>query len=297
MGDVLMTTPALVALRTHFKDATIDCVTNNIGKEVLQNQGLVNNILLESDSNKNRYDISILFKATLRNSIKSKMLRIPTRIGWRREGNHFFLTHPIKTESEHRIHQNIDLLKSLGITNTSDQMEYQVSTAAPTPDFGRYIVLNPGASTPSNRWPSEYFAKLTNLIHSNLPHAVVLTGNVSDKIIADKIIENIRLKDRVFNYCGESTIDTLAKVLQGASAIITGDTGPLHLAIAVKTPNVIAIFGPANEKLTGPLPKYGIVLAKDRNGDWRNGNPKFENIPVSDIKPEEVFKRLDSILK
>lgn len=296
MGDVLMTTPALIAIRDHFKHATIDCITNNVGRDVLRNQNLIDNIFSEDEPIRNKYNIAILFKATLRNSIKSRLLRIPVRIGWERECNSFFLTHPITTEHEHFIHRNNDLLQPLGIINVSDQLEYRVSSTTTKPDFGQYVVLNPGASTRSNRWPTNYFSELANLIHANFPHSIVITGNCADLPIANKIIENSKLKNRMYNYCGKSTIDSLAKVLQGASAMITGDTGPMHLAIAVKSPKVIALFGPANERLTGPLPNYAIVLAKDRNGNWRNGNPHFENVPVSVIKPEEVFKVISKFL-
>src|SRR3990167_2580413 len=292
MGDVLMTTPALLAIRNKYKNATIDCITNHTGREVLKEQNLVDNIVLENEPLSKNYDIALLFKATFRNALQSRRLKIPVRIGWRREGNSLLLTHPVKTKSEHHIHQNIDLLAPLDITNISDQMIYKISPSATAPDFSRYMVFNPGASIPSNRWPADHFAKLANLIHTKFPPKIIITGNAADRILADRIIGAVTTKERIYNYCGESTIDSLAKVLQGASAFITGDTGPMHLAIAVKTQNVIALFGPAHERLSGPLPGYGTVLAKDRNGNWRDGNNRFKNIPVSLIKPEDVFERL-----
>src|SRR3989338_7288882 len=113
MGDVLMTTPALRALHHHFQNAWIDCVTSKVGKELLRGQMVVNRVLLEEDfehlSKKGWYDVAILFKATLRNSLRAIRLGIPKRIGYRREWNQFLLTHSINigTTHHHPLKKNI----------------------------------------------------------------------------------------------------------------------------------------------------------------------------------------------
>ncbi|MFC2074858.1 glycosyltransferase family 9 protein [Bdellovibrionota bacterium] len=297
IGDVLMTTPAMWAIREQFPNAWIDCVTNMKGKFVLRQQLLVDRLFDEKEIDtipgKGWYDIAVLFKATFRNARCAKKLKIKKRVGKRMEGNQLFLTDSVKTENPHWIHQNNEILFPLGISKVSDQMKYLIPPQLVTPEIPKpYIVLNPGASTPTNRWPAPNFARLANYIMERFPHHVVITGAREDSRNAEEIKKRVIHRKRIHNLAGKTRIEELASTLKDASAVVTGDTGPMHLAIAVNQRNVLALFGPANEALTGPLSKYGTVLAKDLNGAWRKSNPKFEQVPVSLITPEEVCEHL-----
>jgi len=116
---------------------------------------------------------------------------------------------------------------------------------------GAPVLVNPGASKPRNRWPAEHFAPFVaelaqGLARRGTPLAVV--GGPGDRELAAPLLAAApSARDLV----GRTSLRQLAALLARTRLLVTGDTGPMHLAVAVGTPT-LALFGPADPRRTGP---------------------------------------------
>jgi lipopolysaccharide heptosyltransferase I len=115
-----------------------------------------------------------------------------------------------------------------------------------------YVVLVPAARWSTKRWPEERFAAVAQRLDEGLGLTPVLVGGKDDVEISARIR---RMRGgRMINLIGRTDLRTLAAVMDGAACVVTGDTGPMHLAAAVGRP-IVALFGPTNAETTGP---YGL---------------------------------------
>jgi heptosyltransferase II len=120
-----------------------------------------------------------------------------------------------------------------------------------------FIVFAPGAAYGrAKQWLPERFAELADRIINKLGWSVVMVGSPADRPACEEIARRLPNKgtriNRLIDFCGKSDLATLAGVLSQASAVVSNDSGAMHLAGAVGT-KVIAIFGPTNEARTSPL--------------------------------------------
>jgi len=113
------------------------------------------------------------------------------------------------------------------------------------------ILVNPGASAPSRRWDStrlgETLAKLKLQFRG---HALAVCGGAGDRELASEAIASSALP--VVNLAGKTSLKETGALLRRAALLVTGDTGPMHLAAAMGTP-MVALFGPTDADRTGPM--------------------------------------------
>ncbi len=126
--------------------------------------------------------------------------------------------------------------------------------ASPAPD-GPYVVLAPGAAYgKAKQWPPERFAELAGLVRRERSWAVALVGSRADAPVCREIVErSARMASApLVDLSGRTSLAELAAVLEGARAVVSNDSGAMHLAGAVGA-KVVAIFGATNEHRTSPL--------------------------------------------
>jgi len=129
------------------------------------------------------------------------------------------------------------------ITNRDKQELGQVSIKCP------FIVLHPGASDLRRRWPAQKFAAVGNALAKE-GYKIYVTGSAYEKAIAEEVMASL---DQVAeNLCAKISLNALTALLSQADLLISNDTGPLHLARAVKTPTV-GIYWCSNAIMSGPL--------------------------------------------
>lgn len=127
---------------------------------------------------------------------------------------------------------------------------------ADVPERARYLVIHPGAQKPSRRWPAERWPELIGRLldrHDDLH--VVLTGSSDESSAIDAVIAALPLPHREHcrSVAGRTDLATLQALMHGASEVVVGDTGVLHLARAVGAP-MLALLGPENAARWGPHP-------------------------------------------
>lgn len=112
----------------------------------------------------------------------------------------------------------------------------------------------------SKRWPVPYWAILLDRLICEEQALVVLTGAPGDLPLVERIIT--RMHERPLNLVGQTSLTQLAALLKRADLLISGDSGPMHMAGAVGTP-LVAIHGPTDPALSGPVNQHAVVLRSD----------------------------------
>jgi len=144
------------------------------------------------------------------------------------------------------------------------------------------VVINPGASDPRRRWPSEKFAAAADILAENGAN-IVITGSDGDKPLAQEVCG--LMKNRALDISGATTLKSLSGVLAKSSMVISNDTGPLHLARAVGVPTV-AVYWVGNVITAG-----AATAAKNRiHISWRLNCPVCgKNCIENECRHQESF--------
>ena len=168
------------------------------------------------------------------------------------------------------------------------------------------VALQPGASTMSRRWPRSRFIEAARQLAELRPDLrFVVTGSPAEAALCQEVAAGIEAAaplaggTRAWASAGQLPLIALPALLQRASLLVTGDTGPMHLAIAVDTP-VVALFAVSDPARSGPgydLERH-IVIRKWRTCDpcYSKNCPYAEPICMDNISVAEVIAAVDCIL-
>lgn len=283
LGDVIHALPFLKTIKDAFPDAHIEWVLNKSCEGILSGNPMIDELIIfDNDPWRNiksisktfdeikaliktlgakRFDMVIDLQGLLRSGIMTFFARSPLKIGFEnaREGSKFFYNKKVRVDAEaHAVDRYLEVAKEIGADITSKEFPLFVNESARNNarrllgDIKDYIVVVPSARWQSKRWPAEYFGMLI----SRLALPCVITGTISDKEITQKVIDIS--KGKCINLCSKINLKELAALLSGAKAVISADSGPLHIAVAIGVP-VIALFGPTDPHKTGP---YGWQESK-----------------------------------
>ena len=123
------------------------------------------------------------------------------------------------------------------------------------------IAFQLGASRDVRRWPAAHFTDVARTLHAAIGARFILCGGNGDRRVAEEIAG--ALGPLAIDACGRSSIAGLGALLERADVLVTGDTGPMHMAVAVGTPVVALFFGPALPFDTGPYAADHVCLHAD----------------------------------
>ncbi len=207
----------------------------------------------------NEFGAIIDLQGLLRSGLVTFIARSRVKVGfsYAREGAALFYN--IKTsapdDTTHAIDRYMAVLKALEIT---PEKPYGFDLKLPaaemlwadtvTPD-DPYVVINPNSRWKTKRWPTESFAALARELYTKYDLRCVITGGGQDMDRGERMAE--LAGDGVTNLTGKGGLTHLAAILAKSVGIITNDSGPLHLAVALGVPTV-SIFGPTDPAMTGP---------------------------------------------
>jgi lipopolysaccharide heptosyltransferase I len=177
-----------------------------------------------------------------------------------REGSTFFYNEIIKLPPPptHAVDRYLMLPRQLGLE--VDRVEFPLA-GTPVPERENLILINPGARWTTKRWPADRFAALVDALAARWPgHRLAILGSTDERPLAESIAAGAKATADIL--AGRTTLPELTALMRRARLMISNDTGPLHLAVAVGTPTV-SMFGPTDPRRTGPYPPQGgnnIVL-------------------------------------
>lgn len=288
LGDLVMATPIIKAVGQKFPDAKITVMCLSQFAEVFRNDPHVHELLafkkpsgwLRDSKNsdlidqlkKGKYDLGILTT----NSFSSAYLLwrggVKERIGFSKDFRRFFLTctvpQPENAEKMHQVLQYQELLAPLGIPNrglnpelfVTEEEKLHTKSFLANHGFKKDSILvgiNPGAAFGSAKcWPPERFRKLARILVQN-PHIfVAFFGDKGGKELVNQICEG--LPGQVINLAGSTTIRQLMSFISVCDVFLSNDSGPMHVASALKIP-LVAIFGSTSDVKTGPFKKASVI--------------------------------------
>lgn len=295
IGDSVMSLAALREVRRLFPEHHLTLLVRDWVAGVFENQGLVDEILpLGGTSSRLRsllrvvgkirdFDSALLFQNAFQAALVTRLAGIPERIGYRTDGRALLLTRRarprIKRLNRHQIYYYLDLLYQTGLssqdylndpdfkpdihlTPTEDgirqakQLLHSVGIANGQPT----ILINPGAFYGSaKRWFTDRYAALAQRLIEEDQAQVILVGSEGEKQIAQEIQSFTPYPLKTL--AGQTDLSTLMGLLSQCDLFLTNDSGPMHLAAALDTPQ-IALLGSTDEVATGPWSSKAQVIHK-----------------------------------
>ncbi len=320
MGDALLTTPAIAALRAAFPDAQIDTVVGaGTAAEVLNGNPDLNRIIARTARGgagrlmqmfrllrDGRYTDAIILPPLPAYAFAAWLARTPRRVGLGGRGMNHFLTELRQTKAVHMADAMLDTIPLPPSPDRPRRLVVAVDRAAEDAaakllaeqgiDPSRPLMaVNIGATRPQKRWFAESFAEALDGL-SDIP--VVLVGaGAEDTAMAADILRRTRSAKPV-SLVGKTDVKVLAAVLKRCDLLLSADSGPMHLATAVGTP-CVALFGSTDPGVTGPFDDLSEAIYKDLScspcGNHPTCNGRYDCL--REIVPEEVVLAARRLLR
>lgn len=282
IGDILFTTPAIRALRESFPDAKIRAIVLSgmedllksspfIDEVITRKRGMLSMLKLIPRLRSGGCDASVLFTfSSVRMAALGKWAGATARVGFDEPALSRFLTHPVaRRPGCHRVDWYLDLVRAIGADVKDPEMEMFVSDedqefaddllkSAGVSGDRPIAAISPGSSVTAKQWFPDRYAKVADRLALDGVD-VIIVGSGSERATVNEVINTS--KTPPVDITGRTKIGQLAAVLKRCDAVVSNDTGPMHMAVSVGTP-VVAIFGPTDPEITGPYSKESIVLWK-----------------------------------
>lgn len=279
LGDALFMSPAIRAIRKAHPHAHVACLVPPRCRELLKGNPHLNAILCFDERGADRglagfsrlvrtlragrFDAAYLFHRSFTRTIAAALAGIPQRIGYSTWKRAWLLTKAVPMppkDTLHKIQYFLNLLERYGIP--SDGTHYDLSI----PDADRLyaqgllraagcdsthlkVAIHAGANWHLKRWPAKLFARLGDLLSERHQARILFIGSADDRPLAEGIVR--RMTQPASILCGQTTLTQLAALMKEVDWVVSNDSGPLHIAAAVRA-RVIGLFGPTRPELTAP---------------------------------------------
>ena len=320
IGDVLLSTPVIKAAREAYPDSYIAFMARKYAKEVLEGnpylnevivydktgseKGLLRNLSFICQLRRKKFDIALILHPTKRTHLVISLAGIPEKVGYNRKWGFLLNTRIPHTKHyglKHEIDYALDILRYTGL-DPKDRTLYMPVNSRSEERIDEFfkengitknvpcVTVNPGASCVSKRWSAGKFADAAKRLMERYGAKIIIVSGAADKKLGDKVAS--LLGGNCLNLSGKTSVADVASVLRRSKLFISNDSGPVHIACAVKTP-VIAIFGRSDRGLSpkrwGPTGERDIVLHKDVGCDvclahnCKKGFKCLEAVTVEDV--------------
>ena len=265
LGDAVMSVPAVRAIKNGRPDAHVTILApekiSSIWKLIpevdeviaLPNKSIITAMRLIARQPK--FEVAVLFPNSLRVALEA--WRIPRKVGYRGHARAWLLNQIVREPRkagppEHHGIRFLRIAADCGAdVEVTAPQKLALSEASNAKSKSGPLGLCPGAEYGSaKRWLPERFAEVANAISEKSHARWILFGTKSDKAVGETIA--VALGDKCVNRIGETTLEELISELRNCRALLTNDTGTMHLAALLGVPSV-AIFGSTEPTLTGPL--------------------------------------------
>lgn len=235
--------------------------------------GLSGFLELRRELSRERYDMAIDLQRITKSALLARASGAKIVLGYdaarTKELSWLWTTErvPPGDSGSHMIEQYADVTRHLECSGEPERVlpsatEAESEVAGWLASSSAPVQINLGASKPANRWAPERFGDLAGRIVRKLDRDVFLTGSPSERPLAEAALSASGDTGRVLDLVGKTSLPQLWSASRRASLFVGCDTGPMHLAAAVDTP-VIALFGPAAPRRTGPYGEIHRVLKTD----------------------------------
>ncbi|HMB95922.1 MAG TPA: lipopolysaccharide heptosyltransferase I [Tepidisphaeraceae bacterium] len=287
LGDIVHTLPVLNLLRKKWPTAHISWLISSSFASLIQGHPQLDEIIMFdstrfgrgwydpreafrlikflNDLGQHEFDLVIDLQGLQRSGWLSAFTDAPVRIGFAnaREWAHLFYTHRVAVDSleQHAIDRYLTLTDALGcgrepiefqfVTDEKDRAHVDSLVGG----IGKFAVLLPGTNWVTKRWPVERFADLIKPLRERFGLASVVGGGGDVMELSCEIPADV-------NAVGKTSLRELVALLDRAELVIANDSGPMHIAAALKKP-LVTMYGPTNPIRTGPYQRMDSVVRVD----------------------------------
>ena len=317
LGDIVLTSPAIRAVRDHFPNARIsmlvasqsaDLLTENPHlDEVLQfdrhakDKNTAEMIRLVRVLRERQFDLTIDFQRKFRTSLLGYLSGAKCRVGYH-QPNGLLCSVRVPDSSGHAIVRYFALLHAVGVEARDRTLELFLTESDRT--YARGIMekqsidrdkltvgLFPGAGWKLREWMPDRFAAIGDRLVRDFGAQVVVFGGVHERQLGNYVVD--LMTEQAISFAGNHQIRQLAALIERCNLFLTNDTGPMHIAAALHTPTV-ALFGPGNHVRFQPLDSIHTTIRHDVpcNPCKQFTNRCKDNICMKLITVDEVWETI-----
>jgi lipopolysaccharide heptosyltransferase II len=337
IGDLLMTTPALRALKEARPGRSLTLLTSPAGAGVAHELPFIDDVIVfvapwmkSAETSASRpeatlaliarlrgraFDAAVIFTVCTQSALPAATLLfqagIPLRAAYARENPYALLTdwraesdRELHATMRHEVQRHIDLVQSLGVDVRERTLQFPVrgaarrsmlqkAHAAGADARRRWLVVHPGATAPSRRYPEHKLGEAVRLLAGKGRWQIVIAGSADDRQCANGIASRVH---DVVSLAGALDMAELGALLQAADAVVCNNSAPAHLAAAVGTP-VVDLYALTNPQHT-PWAVAHRVLSHDVACRWclksvcPHGHPRC----LAAVAPSAIVDAVEALL-
>lgn len=324
LGDIVHAVPVAAALRDRFPAARIDWVVDERHQDVLSLVPAVDRrIVLRSRSLPvgrriarlrralvgGAYDAAVDVQGLLKSAVVARLSGAPRVLGFaasrlREPPARFLYTESCDPgDAAHVIHMNLALARRLGAPTAGPRFPFDVPASAALDAArrslggggGRFAVINPGAAWPNKRWAPTRLGQVAGWLADARRLPSLVTWGPGDESPAAAVVAGSGGAARLAPPTG---VPDLAAILAAAAVVVSGDTGPLHLAAALGTP-VVGLHGPTDARRNGPWRPADVAVSRFADCRCRGrrrcrvARPCLDDVTVDEVTAA-LARRLDA---
>jgi lipopolysaccharide heptosyltransferase I len=299
LGDVVHAIPVAAALRRAFPAARIDWLVSAKHREILDLVPVIDRRLVINDRpsgrspsvaggssllaaigelRRSRYDVAIDLQGLIKSAMLARASGAPRVVGFssryaRERAARLFYTDAHDPgrgglydprETRHVVDINLGLLTVLGISSPAREFPIDAVDSAAARDARdkageRYVLLNPGAAWPNKRWPPERLAAIAIELRGRHGLKSVVLWGPGEEALAQAVAAGANGAAVV---SPKTTVADVVALARGAALMVSGDTGPTHIAAALGTP-IVGIYGPTRPARNGPMSPLDVTVSRD----------------------------------
>lgn len=335
MGDVIMTSPALRAIKADAPHRRVTLLTSESGAaaaahipevdEVIRYQAPWVKSVWQSSSlsalrclsqlTERRFDAAIVFTVFSQSALPAAtiawMANIPLRLAHSRENPYQLLTDWVgetepHSEMRHEVRRQLDLVGSVGYVTTDDHLSFHVDECdrdevtrkleqAGIDATVPFAVVHPGATAASRRYPAVQFAAAARDLAQRTGIQIVVTGGHEERQLAETV--RVHGPRGTVSLAGELSLGETAAAIQLAAVLITNNSGPAHIAAALGTP-VVDLYALTNPQHT-PWRVLSRVLFHDVPCKYcyKSVCPEQHHACLREVTPEQVAQAAQELIE
>ena len=318
LGDIVHAIPVAAALRRCYPDARIDWLVAAKHREILDLVPVIDRRLAFHDSSfvgairelrSAHYDVTFDLQGLIKSAALARSSGAPRVVGFSANYARERLARVFYTdahdpgrggtfdprETRHVVEINLGLLQTIGLTVGRpefpiERVDSPAARQVAAQTGGRYAILNPGAAWPNKRWPPARFAMLASAIRERHGLASAVLWGPAEQPLAEEIVA---ASAGAAVLSPKTTIADLVALARGSALMVSGDTGPTHIASALEVP-IVGIYGPTRPSRNGPLAADDETVSRDATCECHHLRQcRRERMCLADIAVEEVVAAVD----
>jgi len=287
IGDVVMISPAVRAIRAHFAEARIAILAKRWVLDTLRgdpfyddlieydsagtHRGIAGRLRLAAALRGYRFDLAILFQKAFDAAALAFLGGARYRVGYATDCRSWLLTHPLRPPppETHHVEAFLGIARALGCPildafpsfhlRSEDRAEAaSLLVAAGLKGHVPLVSLHPGASKEPRAWHPDRFAALGRRLSEKTGARTILLGSPGERGLVERVAAGIP-REAVYLPAPDLSLKVTAGLVERCQLFVGNDSGPMHMAAALGVPTV-GIFGPGSPRRTAPLAAHGRIV-------------------------------------